>query len=442
VDTPGTEAREETPEDLGDLRISETRTKEEIQADIEARRSFPLVYNEFVSQWIKYFSGPRGRGFFGRWLERSTRYIPMIKQVLKEEGLPEDLIYLSMIESGFNPKAKSRAKAMGPWQFMKATGQRYDLEVDYFVDERKDITKSTRAAAQYLKELHDIFGSWYLAAAAYNAGEGKVLMAIRRDRSRNFWELSRRKKNFRAETRNYVPKIIAAALIAKNPEQYGFKDLDFELPLRWETVLVPPGVHLKNVGELLDVELDDLRILNAELRRDITPPGGDFPLRVPPEKVETLKAKIGDLKTQKVGRIMVHSVRRGETLSSIARRYDVPMQEIMEFNQIRSAKRLRIGMELEIPTDREPVARRSATTTRAKNREAAQGSREEPRTETPSENSKADGSNARSSTYRVRSGDNLWKISERSGVSVKELERLNGLDKKSPIRPGQTLRLR
>ncbi len=424
TDTPGTEARDETPEDLGDIRVSETRTKEEIEADRLARRTFPLVYNEFVGQWINYFSGPRGRGFFGRWLERSTRYIPMIKQVLKEEGLPEDLIYLSMIESGFNPKAKSRAKAMGPWQFMKATGQRYNLEVDYFVDERKDITKSTRAAAQYLKELHQIFGSWYLAAAAYNAGEGKVLMAIRRDRSRNFWELSRRKKNFRAETRNYVPKIIAAALIAKNPERYGFTQLNYELPLRWETVLVPPGVQLKNVGEILDVDLEELRILNAELRRDLTPPGSDFPLRVPPEKAAQLKASLDQLKTQKVGRIMVHTVRRGETLSAIARRYDVSMQDIMEFNQIRSAKRLRIGMELEIPTEQERVVRSQAS--RQSTRRTEPASRPD------------DGENR----YRVRSGDNLWRIAQRSGVSVEQLQRLNNLNSRSKLQPGQTLRLR
>src|SRR5690606_13336536 len=153
----------------------------------------------------------------------------------REEGLPEDLIYLSMIESVFNPRAYSRARAVGPWQFIEGTGKRYGLRVNYWIDERKDIIKSTHAAAKYLKELYQIFGSWYLAAAAYNAGEGTVLNAIRRDRTRNFWQLARQEKNFRSETQNYVPKMIAAALLAKSPEKYGFadKEIAYEDPLTW-----------------------------------------------------------------------------------------------------------------------------------------------------------------------------------------------------------------
>ncbi len=359
-DSPSAELKEETPDDLGEVTASQTLRKEEIEADLQASKSFPLVYNEFVEQWVRYFTG-RGKGFFSRWLARSTRYIPIARSILKEQGMPEDLIYLAMIESGFNPIARSRAAAVGPWQFIKGTGQRYDLTVDYWIDERKDIRKSTLAAAKYLKELHQIFGSWYLAAAAYNAGEGKVLFAIRRDKSRNFWELARQKKNFRAETRNYVPKIIAAALVAKNPEKFGFTNIAYEEPISWENMQVPSGVDLRSVADLTSSELEILRILNSELRRDITPPGSaGYELKVPIGKKELLTANLNKLKAKKISNIIAHEVKRGENLGAIARRYGANVQSIMELNQIRSAKRLRIGMELSIPLgDREYKPRRT-----------------------------------------------------------------------------------
>lgn len=434
-DSPSLEAKDETPSELGDVDAKQDLQADEIEADRLSRQTFPLVYNEFVDQWVRFFTG-RGRGTFERWLQRSTRYIPMIKQVLQEEGLPPDLIYLAMIESGFNPKARSHAKAVGPWQFIKSTGERYGLQVDYWIDERKDITKSTRAAAHYLKELHQIFGSWYLAAAAYNAGEGKVLMAIRRDRSRNFWELSRKKKNFRKETQNYVPKIIAAALLAKNPERYGFVGLEYEQPLSWTEVSVPAGVDLKSVAEVTDVPLDTLRILNAELRRDITPPGDGFKMRVPQETGSVLAAKVSELKTKKVGRILTHTIRRGDTLGAIARRYGVDVQAIMEFNSIRSAKKLRLGMELEIPVA-EGLSR-----VRFKERTS------DPRNKTPqaksrkrSESSASLASAESAGSYKVQEGDTLWDIAKRFNTSVDTLLKTNGLKSSRNLRVGMVLKL-
>ncbi len=339
-----------TPENLGEINASETLKKEEIDADAQAEITFPLVYNEFVEQWVKYFSG-RGKDFFTKWLGRSTRYIPLMKQVLKEEGLPEDLIYLSMIESGFNTKATSRAKAVGPWQFIKGTGQRYDMRADFWIDERRDFIKSTRAAAKYLKELHQIFGSWYLAAASYNAGEGRVLKAVRQNQSRNFWELSRKKKNFRAETRNYVPKIIAAALVSKNPERYGFHDIPYEEPLSWTTVTVSPGLHLKTIAKTLGLEFEDLRILNPELRRGIVPPkGGEYVLRVPKDKKDLLLAKSSELKAEKIETVVKYKVRSGDTIDRIAKRHGTSARSILEFNDIQDPRKIRAGKTLTIPS--------------------------------------------------------------------------------------------
>jgi membrane-bound lytic murein transglycosylase D len=240
---------------------------------------------------------------------------------------------------------------VGPWQFMQGTGKRYGLKVDYWIDERRDIVKSTRAAAKYLKELHTIFGSWYLAAAAYNAGEGRVLNAIRRGHTRNFWELARGKDNFRAETRNYVPKMIAAALISKNPEKYGFTEISYEQPLLWETVEVPQGVDLRTVAEQSQAEVEVVKLLNAELRIGITPPDSDeaYALRVPPEHKPLLLSNFDKLKSRKSSHFIVHHIQRGENLGSLARRFKTQVQTIMELNDIRNARTLRIGQQIRVP---------------------------------------------------------------------------------------------
>ena len=182
----------------------------------------PVTVNSRVEHWIDYFCG-RGRGYFQKYLERSEFFVPFIVPILKQNGMPEDLVYLAMIESGFNNLARSRAKAVGPWQFISATGRRYGLEVNWWVDERRDVEKSTRAAVEYLRDLYSIFQTWELAAAAYNAGEAKIARAVRRFGSKDFWLISKH-KFLRPETRDYVPKMLAAAIIAKNRKQFGFPE--------------------------------------------------------------------------------------------------------------------------------------------------------------------------------------------------------------------------
>ncbi|MBU4484917.1 lytic transglycosylase domain-containing protein, partial [bacterium] len=242
----------------------------------KSRYDVPIIINEEVIQQINYFQG-NGRRHFERYLERSGRYVPMMRKILKEHGLPEDLVYLALIESGFNLKAHSRARAVGPWQFIYWTGHRYGLKVDTWVDERCDPVKATHAAAGYLKALYNEFGDWYLAMAGYNAGEGKIRNAIKRYHSRDFWTLSGEGNRYlKPETRNYVPKFIAAVLMAKNPEEFGFDHVKLQPPLEYETVEIDSQTEIKVIAKLADTSVETIESLNSELRRWATPPGDAY----------------------------------------------------------------------------------------------------------------------------------------------------------------------
>ena len=239
----------------------------------------PVVYNKKVKRWIDYFLN-RGRGFFERYGARAGRYGPLMGSILEKNGLPRDLIFLAMAESGFQNKAKSWAKAVGPWQFMSFTGRRYGLEIDWYKDERRDPIKATVAAGEYLKKLYGDFGSWELAAAAYNAGEGKVGRAINRYGTENFWNLSRG-RYLKRETKNYVPKIMALAILGKNLQSFGFKDINFHDPLDFEKIEVVGMTDLYQVAQVLDVDFEELQRLNPEILRWFTPPGEMYQLRIP-----------------------------------------------------------------------------------------------------------------------------------------------------------------
>lgn len=311
--------------------------------------SMPVVENERVRYFVNFFCGKK-RDFFERSLARSGRYIPMMAAILREEGLPEDLVYLSLIESGFSPYAYSPAKAVGPWQFIRSTGLRYGLKINGWVDERRDPYKSTRAAAAYLKDLHLQFGEWFLAAAAYNAGEGKVEKAVNRSRTNDFWRLSQ-KTYLNSETRNYVPKFIAAALIAAAPEKCGFEDVLYESPMEYDEVIIKRPLKLKTVAELTNTTEETIKELNPALLRNLTPPSKDgFVLRVPAGSGEIFAQAYELLPESAKVRMITHKVKKGETLTGIAKSHRLSVSRLMELNNLKS-HRLQVGQELIVVSD-------------------------------------------------------------------------------------------
>jgi len=251
----------------GDAGLEEELKKWEHQVKFDV----PIQMNKQVKAYLVYFSTER-KGVITRYLARSTRYLPMIKEIFQEAGLPEDLAYLAMIESGFNNRAYSPAAACGMWQFIKGTGLRYGLTIDGYVDERRDPEKATRAAANYLLDLYKQFGSWYLAAASYNCGEGRVQRELNQSNHRNFWDLSDN-RCLPTETKNYVPQMIAATIIAKNPEKFGFRNVPYLPPLKYEQVKVNEPTSLIAAAVAVNVPPEELQALNPELLRNVTPPG-------------------------------------------------------------------------------------------------------------------------------------------------------------------------
>lgn len=241
----------------------------------------PVTYNHKVSQWISYFQG-RGKGFFKKWLEKSSKYMPYIQAELKKAGLPGDLGYMVMIESGFSATAVSTAKAVGPWQFIPSTGKTYGLSQDYWIDERRDLQKSTQAAIKYISFLYSEFGSWYLVAASYNMGEGGLRRQIKKHNTKDYWELVK-KGALPQETQDYVPKILAALMISKAPNLYGFRDLTPEFPLRYEFVKAPAGTDIDILADYLNVTRKALKDLNAELVLGYIPKSAHSHwIRIPP----------------------------------------------------------------------------------------------------------------------------------------------------------------
>lgn len=229
----------------------------------------PVTYNKNVSRWINYYQNS-GRSMFMRWLERSSKYFPMIQSELSQAGLPKDLAYMVMIESGFIANAESHAEAVGPWQFIETTGQRYGLRVSWWLDERRDLRKSTQAAIQYLRDLFNEFESWYLVAASYNMGENGLRKIIQRHKSKDYWYLIRQGA-LPLETQEYVPKLLAAMLIAKAPSLYGMRGLNNLEPFRYQLITVPGGTDIDQIADYIGVTRQSLRDLNAELKMAMVP---------------------------------------------------------------------------------------------------------------------------------------------------------------------------
>jgi membrane-bound lytic murein transglycosylase D len=294
----------------------------------------PVVLNDAVNLYIRYFTETK-RTVFARWLVRAKQYAPTIRSILKANGLPEDLAYLAMIESGFNMKAYSPAKAKGPWQFVHETGARYGLRVGFWVDERCDLEKSTVAAARYLKELFDRFGCWYLAAAGYNAGEHRIEKAIEKHDTRDFWKL-RRYKTLPRETQEYVPQLIAAALIAKDPVKYGFTQETSHTVATLAKVEVPGGLPLRRIAHALSMDPGELVALNPELVRGITPPGGKpYMITLPGAQDSNVVEKKIEEEFEDGGQVVgvvKYNVRKKESLAGVMKRYNVSRADIALVN--------------------------------------------------------------------------------------------------------------
>jgi membrane-bound lytic murein transglycosylase D len=259
--------------------------------DQKLKYDMPIDVNRQVKAYLVYFSTER-KNIIRRYLARSTRYLPMIHEIFQEHGLPEDLAYLAMVESGFNPHAYSHASACGMWQFIRGTGLRYGLTINNYVDERRDPEKSTVAAAKYMTDLYKRFGSWYLAAASYNCGEGRVEKEINTSTHKNFWELSDN-QCLPTETKNYVPQMIAAMIIAKNPEKFGFKGVPYLPPLKFDTVKVTEPTSLKAAAVASGVSLEEIQMLNPEIRKGVTPPDvGSYALKIPQNATDKFNRNI------------------------------------------------------------------------------------------------------------------------------------------------------
>ena len=298
-----------------------------------------------VRFYVEGFCG-RMRDFFERALARSGKYRSMMADILRGEGLPDKLLYLALIESGFSTHAFSRAQALGPWQFMRGTALQYGLTINSWLDERRDPVLSTRAAAAYLKDLHEKFGEWFLAAAAYNAGEGRVGTALQRSKTNDFWLLQQERKHLKLETRDYVPKFVAAALIARQPERYGFDEISYEAPMEYDEVIVNQPLRLETVARLANSEIDIIKELNPALLRNFTPPTeAGFTLRLPVGSQADFLAGYEQLAGSDKIKVSLHKVKKGELLSRIAKKYNVTPKQLVKENSLKSW-RLRPGQEL------------------------------------------------------------------------------------------------
>jgi len=369
--------------------------------------------NQAVRRWENYFTG-RGHRQFQLWLDRKARVEELVTGILEEYDLPRELIYLGMIESGLSSRAVSNVGAAGPWQFMPGTAKVYKLQKTWWVDERRDLEMSTRAAARHLRKLYDQFGDWALVLAAYNSGENRVARKIRQHGHDNYWDL-----HLPSQTAAYVPKFIAAAHLGENPEQFGFVRKDVA-PLAYDTVPVNDATDLELIARCAGVQANQVKALNPALLRGASPPGQrNYPVRVPagtgPKTVRALAKIPADQRLT----WRQHRVKRGETLGQIARRYGTSVADLAKLNHLRNVRLIHPGDQLLIPMPAELAAQ-------ARKRAAEKGHYVPP-------------SGYRRVSYKVKSGDTLGKIARKLGVTVNHLRKVNGIYKSHLIYPGQKL---
>ena len=402
-----------------------------------------------IDKFIRYFQ-TAGRSKFEVYLTRSGKYGDMMRGILAEYGLPGDLIYLALIESGFSPKAYSTARAAGPWQFIAGTGRRYGLRIDWWADERRDYEKSTHAAASYLRDLYGMFESWPLAAAAYNAGEGKILKAVTRYKSEDFVELIRY-RYLKQETKDYVPKMIAALTIAKEPEKFGFEGVQYEDPLEFDKVTVPGGADLPTLGRLIGVPYESLRDWNPELRRFCTPPNQEsYEIRLPKGYGRIAEERMEEIQANARVTFLLHTVKKGENLDSLANRYHTTVPILQELNGMKKPKIGR-SARLVIPmtglSEEEAVPGKEVTALQVETalKRLDDGARR-PRTARVKKGAGAakkavasERGGKKEIRHVVRRGDTLSKIAKVYGVTPEQLSERNNLKEGQALPHGRVL---
>jgi membrane-bound lytic murein transglycosylase D len=394
-------------------------TKVAVAEELEtATYDLPVIANEKVLSYVELFQGNL-RPFLEDGLTRGSKYLPRILEIFKAEGLPLDLAYVPLIESAFKSTALSRARAKGMWQFQLPTAGDYKLKYNWFIDERSDFEKSTLAAAKHLKMLEKMFkGDWNLVLASYNVGQGRVLGAIKKAKTSDYWTLTSSTKYLPRDTRAYVPMIFASIIIAKNPAQFGFDIVD-EAPLAYDIVTVPDALDLNLAAEWAGTTIEVIRGLNPELRR-LTTPLGPHQLRVPVGAKELLETKLAAADPSQFVTFQRHSVKSGETLATIARKYKVSRTDLAEANLIKATARVRPGEQLMVP--RMPSTSIASTRPLGSSSTAPAPPVSAPRASAPRSTAASP-----STTYRVKAGDTLSEIARRFDVTVAELKRWNKL---------------
>jgi len=436
---------------------ADAATEKAVKDDLAAtEHDVPIPQNDRVLAYVELFQG-RLREYIHESLTRGSKYLPMIQGVFKEAGLPLDLAYIPVIESGFKTNALSKASAKGPWQFMRATASEQGLRTDWYVDERSDPEKATVAAAKYLKVLYNLFdGDWHLVLAAYNGGLGRLQRAMKRSGQDDFWTLSNSSRYLPRETREYVPLILAAIIVAKNPAQYGF-DITAEDPITYETVRVPRAIDLRRVAEWTGRSIDDIQTLNPELRRWTTPLKTEYELKVPTGTAEVFEKHLAAASPHELVALTWYTVRKGESLQTIARKLKVSRVDLAEANHLSTRSRVRAGQALVVP--RAPTTllatnSRPAAPTEVASRAlagpaqmAAANPSDAPRSQAPvraASSSKADApvrmASARTVLYRVKRGDTLFGIALLFDTTVDRIKSLNRL-RSNRITPGTRLKI-
>lgn len=407
------------PSEVATFRASDP---EPAEPPVDEFDNIPEEIMPHVQKWLNYFQG-RGREHMERYLSRSSRYERLMRKILRENQMPSDLIYVALIESGFSPKAISRAAAVGYWQFIRGTGRKFGLEINAFVDERRDPVLATQAAADYFKGLYGEFNSWYLAMASYNVGEGRVRREVRKNKTKEFWVLIK-KRRLPKETLNYVPKFLAARMIAKSPEKYGFVDIPFEPPIEFETIPLDTAVNLRQMAEKMGIDYAELKRLNPRYRGEVAPVSrGVLELRIPLGTVEQAKVAARDSAvTQLVfiadkGETDVYKVRRGDTLSTIARRFRTSIAKLKDINNLGRGTRIRAGRTIFVPLidDRSNLSLTVAKKAKASSDEAF---------------------------HVVQKGETLIAIAARNQMTVDDIRELNSLNEGEVLKVGVKLRVK